>query len=119
MKIVIRGRDEWAWWWLLQCSVLKGAIGKTYMGWKGGEYVMREDSEVYLAERGSSGPELTEDLLRYFVDEGKKVAEGKKKQQTTADSGWRCWVAFYGDMSKVVVFEEEIAALRYAVEGGR
>lgn len=103
-------------------AALKGAIGKTYMRCKGWEYVMREDSEVHLAERGSCGPELTADLLQYFVDEGKKAAEAKKiegaGQQTAADSGWRCWVAFYSDLSRVVVFKEEIAALRYAVENG-
>lgn len=34
---------------------LKEAIGKTYTGWKGGDFVMNEDTPIWVANSGSSG----------------------------------------------------------------
>lgn len=34
---------------------LREAIGKTYTGWKGGDYVMGRESSVWVANRGESG----------------------------------------------------------------
>ena len=34
---------------------LKEAIGKEYTGWKGGEYIMRENTPVWVANSGNSG----------------------------------------------------------------
>jgi len=34
---------------------LKGAIGKTFTGWKGGDYVMSEDTPIWVANPGNTG----------------------------------------------------------------
>ena len=36
-------------------SELKSAIGKEFTGWKGGEFVMNEDTPVWVANSGNSG----------------------------------------------------------------
>lgn len=43
------------------------ALGSTYEGYKGGDYTMYEYSEVYLAQYGSPGEELSRLLLRYML----------------------------------------------------
>lgn len=52
--------------------VLQDALGKTFQGWKGGEYTMTEYTEVYLCEEGCTtsnqlGPLLLEFLLNQEV----------------------------------------------------
>lgn len=35
--------------------ILKAAVGQSFTGWKGGEFVMTEDTPVWVAEWGTSG----------------------------------------------------------------
>lgn len=42
---------------------LKSAIGKTYDGWKGGEYEMDEDTPVWVANSGNVGNTAIVDVL--------------------------------------------------------
>lgn len=39
-------------------NVLADQIGKTYEGYKGGEYMMTEDTELYLAKYGRTGEKI-------------------------------------------------------------
>lgn len=43
------------------------ALGNTYEGYKGGDYTMHEYSEVYLADYGRPGEELSHLLLRFML----------------------------------------------------
>ena len=52
---------------MLACA--KAALGTTYEGYKGGEYVMEEYTDVWLAEWGCTGEMLGETLLKYMVGE--------------------------------------------------
>lgn len=45
----------------------KSALGTTYTGYKGGEYLMDENCEVWLAQYGMTGEGLGEILLKYMV----------------------------------------------------
>ena len=55
-------------------QVARGALGSTFYGWKGGEYVMREWTECYLANPGELGEELGVRLLRYMLAEVEDLA---------------------------------------------
>src|SRR5690606_12034716 len=57
---------------------LRGAIGATYEGYKGGEYEMGEWSDVYLAEYGTCGEELGVRLLRYMIAEAKAATSDEE-----------------------------------------
>jgi hypothetical protein len=35
-------------------QLLKGAVGKTFLGWKGGEYVMTEDTPIWVSNPGEA-----------------------------------------------------------------
>jgi hypothetical protein len=48
-------------------ATLKGAIGSTFQGWKGGDYTMHEYVEVYLAEQGCVGEALTVSWLDLLI----------------------------------------------------
>lgn len=50
---------------MLECA--KGALGSTYVGWKGGEFTMGEYTDVYLAEYGDTGDEICNVLLDYMT----------------------------------------------------
>ncbi len=43
------------------------AIGKTYQGWKGGEYTMDEYTDCYIAANGESGESIGKMLLGYIL----------------------------------------------------
>lgn len=45
----------------------RSAIGCAFQGWKGGDFEMGEYSEVYLAEEGSCGPEMTIFTLHFML----------------------------------------------------
>lgn len=45
----------------------KGALGRTYEGYKGGEYVMREHTDVWLAEWGATGEGIGPVLLEFML----------------------------------------------------
>lgn len=44
-------------------AAAKSAIGKTFIGWKGGEFVMDKWTPVWIAVRGDSGHEISPPLL--------------------------------------------------------
>lgn len=53
---------------MLECA--KGALGSTYIGWKGGEYTMTEFCDCYLvAGEGCTGEGIGVTLLGYMVGE--------------------------------------------------
>ena len=45
----------------------EGALGKTFMGYKGGDYTMHGAVECYLATYGNTGEELTIRLMTYML----------------------------------------------------
>ena len=51
---------------MLQCA--KNALGKTFDGYKGGEYTMSGLAEVYLAEYGHTGEEIGDILLELMIN---------------------------------------------------
>lgn len=52
---------------MLACA--KEAVGRTYIGYKGGEFRMSEYTEVWLAEYGDTGEGIGPVLLGYMVGE--------------------------------------------------
>lgn len=48
-------------------SEAQSALGRTFMGYKGGNYVMSEHTRVWLANYGSTGETLGTTLLRYML----------------------------------------------------
>lgn len=52
-------------------AAAKSAIGRTFTGWKGGDFTMGEWSNVYLAKIGNTGEELGPRLLAYMLAEAK------------------------------------------------
>jgi hypothetical protein len=52
---------------MLECA--KGALGETFEGYKGGDYTMKEYTNIYLAEYGKTGEEIGPVLLKYMVGE--------------------------------------------------
>lgn len=49
-------------------AAARSALGKTFQGWKGGDYVMNEDSSVWLAHLGAVGEPLGGLLLECLLD---------------------------------------------------
>jgi len=49
-------------------SEAREALGTTYTGWKGGEYLMDAGTECWLSEVGCSGESLGFALLAYMLD---------------------------------------------------
>lgn len=45
----------------------KSADGKTFIGWKGGEYRMDEHTECFIGEYGECGEEITSMHLKYWL----------------------------------------------------
>lgn len=50
-------------------AAARSALDTTYIGYKGGEYTMREYTKVHIAEYGSTGEEIGPILLQYMVGE--------------------------------------------------
>lgn len=50
-------------------DVCKSCIGRKFMGYKGGEYVMSEDTPLWVAEYGRGGDKLVEFGPQGFVTE--------------------------------------------------
>jgi len=50
----------------------KSALGTMYYGYKGGEYVMDEYTECWLAKYGYTGESIGEVLLKYMVGDFKE-----------------------------------------------
>lgn len=46
----------------------KEALGNTYEGWKGGDYIMNGYTDVYLSNVGETGEELGEMLLQCMLN---------------------------------------------------
>lgn len=53
---------------MLVCA--KSTLGKTFEGYKGGEFVMPGLTEVFLAEYGHTGEELGKLLLEFMCNNG-------------------------------------------------
>ena len=58
---------------MLNCA--KAALGKTYCGWKGGEFLMHEYTTVWIAEHGCTGEELGPLLLSYMLNDIEETLE--------------------------------------------
>ena len=43
------------------------ALGTTYKGYKGGDYIMDDYTKVYIAEYGSTGEQIGKTLLNYML----------------------------------------------------
>jgi len=50
-------------------NTLRDAIGKTFTGYKGGEFLMDEDAGVFYAEYGRTGPPITKPFLKTLLGE--------------------------------------------------
>ena len=50
----------------------KDALGKTFQGWKGGDYIMGEHTPVYIGEYGDCGDPITPTHFKYWVLTGRK-----------------------------------------------
>lgn len=48
-------------------AVAENAVGKSFVGYKGGKFKMGRDTECYLANYGCSGETLGGHLLKYMV----------------------------------------------------
>ncbi|HCU06466.1 MAG TPA: hypothetical protein DIC42_02630 [Holosporales bacterium] len=49
----------------------KGAVGATFTGWKGGEYIMEESTPVYIGDYGECGDAITPTHFKYWILTGK------------------------------------------------
>jgi len=52
---------------MLACA--KEALGTMYTGYKGGEYIMYEYTDTWIAEWGHTGEMIGKTLLKYMLDE--------------------------------------------------
>ena len=69
---------------MLACA--KSALGKTFQGWKGGDYKMHEYTTCWLAERGeSNGDGIGPVLLGYLL--GTHNAEVNARAAGTSQGG--------------------------------
>ena len=56
-------------------SHAESAKGRTFDGYKGGEYLMSGDEDCYIAEYGESGaPQINEALMHYWQMEAQREA---------------------------------------------
>ena len=53
----------------------RSADGRTFTGWKGGEYRMSRLTPVYIGEYGSCGEEITQTHFKYWLLSGRKKSE--------------------------------------------
>lgn len=51
-------------------AVAKEAVGKTYEGWKGGDYTMDKHTDVWLSHVGSSGDALSPLAVAFMIGGG-------------------------------------------------
>lgn len=71
------------------------ANGKTYTGWKGGEFTMGDYTDVYLAQVGECGEQLTAqffdqlELIRLRAENAKLAAEVERLKLSDEECGWR------------------------------
>jgi len=54
-------------------AAAKSAIGKTFKGYKGGDYVMKEYTDVWIARWGEEGDGISHMLMLYMLGDGVKV----------------------------------------------
>lgn len=47
---------------------LSNSIGKTFTGWKGGEYTMHEDSNICLSYEGRRGTNISNIFLELLIE---------------------------------------------------
>ena len=53
-------------------AAARSAVDSTFTGWKGGEFVMHDLVDVYLANIGDCGEELTKRTLHCMLEHGDK-----------------------------------------------
>ncbi len=64
-------------------AILKGAIGKTFQGYKGGDYTMHDETSVYISVYGEGdGDKLGSLLLAYMLGADPVAALGDKLERT-------------------------------------
>lgn len=63
-------------------AAAEGAMGQTYQGYKGGYYTMRECTDCWLAEEGSTGEGIGPVLIGYMC--GPRIPEPKPMRPMTA-----------------------------------
>jgi hypothetical protein len=54
----------------------ESAVGQTFYGWKGGDYIMDTHTSVYIGEWGSCGEEITKIHFKYWLLTGRKEQGG-------------------------------------------
>lgn len=59
---------------MLACA--RGALGRTFMGYKGGEFKMEGYTDVWLANWGDTGEGIGPVLLRYMLRLPQEAEEG-------------------------------------------
>lgn len=57
--------DDWL-------ALLRSCVGRTFQGWKGGDFTMGEDSLVYVANEGSTGEPITKLWIDALITLAKK-----------------------------------------------
>lgn len=57
----------------------KGAMGKTFTGYKGGEFTMGDYTDCWLATYGDCGEGIGPVLLKYMMDAAKKPEKAAKR----------------------------------------
>lgn len=50
----------------------KSAVGKSFQGWKGGDFEMNEHTPVYIGEYGDCGEGITNIHFKYWLLTGRK-----------------------------------------------
>lgn len=56
-------------------KVLVDSVGCTFTGYKGGEYTMYWDTDVYYANYGETGPSITKAFLKNYIIDNNSVLE--------------------------------------------
>lgn len=51
---------------------MRGALGTTYQGWKGGDFTMDESTTVYVAHEGSTGEEFSSLALDLIIERAER-----------------------------------------------
>lgn len=91
-------------------SDARGCVGRTFTGYKGGDYTMDEGSDVHVAYEGACGDELTVSFFGTVNWEARaekaeaRVAELEAEKSALIGRGW-------GDDAYILGLEEKIARL--------
>lgn len=67
----------------------KSALGKTFTGWKGGDFTMLAWTECNLAYEGKCGEEISERLLKYMLADVVKLENQSASKRRVVTSSPR------------------------------